>query len=140
MTALHQTQMSSSCPDCENIYTDAQIESKEVVPCDDDTETEDEGANDSDFTDCEDCGYTHLCEDKCPNDATKCHYEKWREEEEDDTETDDEEEDDWECQKCHATFPIEDDHKVKQHKHRGTLCLRCYEYITRDDESEEADD
>jgi hypothetical protein len=132
--------MSSSCPDCENIYTDAQIESKEVVPCDDDTETEDEGANDSDFTDCEDCGYTHLCEDKCPNDATKCHYEKWREEEEDDTETDDEEEDDWECQKCHATFPIEDDHKVKQHKHRGTLCLRCYEYITRDDESEEADD
>ena len=51
--------------------------------------------------------------------------------------SDDEEEEDWECQKCHATFPIEDDHKVKQHKHRGTLCLRCYEYITRDDESDD---
>jgi hypothetical protein len=29
------------------------------------------------FEDCE-CGYTHHYEDKCPNEATAEHYEKWR--------------------------------------------------------------
>lgn len=48
------------------------------------------GANDSDFTDCDACGYTHLCEDKCPNEATACHYEKWRA--------------DHECPDCGNTF------------------------------------
>jgi hypothetical protein len=33
------------------------------------------------FEDCE-CGYTHHYEDKCPNEATAEHYEKWRKEEE----------------------------------------------------------
>jgi len=39
------------------------------------------GEDDEDeyFTDCKDCGYTHLREDKCPNEATAHHYDKWRE-------------------------------------------------------------
>jgi hypothetical protein len=40
---------------------------------------DDEEDEDGDFTDCEDCGYTHPCEDTCPNEATACHYQKWRE-------------------------------------------------------------
>ena len=43
--------------------------------------------DDEGMEDCEDCGYTHHYEDKCPNEATAHHYEKWRVDEEDDDET-----------------------------------------------------
>ena len=42
---------------------------------------------DEGMEDCEYCGYTHHYEDKCPNEATAHHYEKWRVDEEDDDET-----------------------------------------------------
>ena len=32
------------------------------------------------FENC-DCGYIHHCEDKCPNETTRQHYERWKEEE-----------------------------------------------------------
>ena len=41
---------------------------------------------DEGMEDCEYCGYTHHYEDKCPNEATAHHYEKWRVDEEDDDE------------------------------------------------------
>jgi len=50
----------------------------------DDEEDEDDG-----FEDCEYCGYTHHYEDKCPNEATAHHYDKWREDEEDEDDEDD---------------------------------------------------
>ena len=43
--------------------------------------------DDEGMEDCEYCGYTHHYEDKCPNEATAHHYEKWRVDEEDDDET-----------------------------------------------------
>jgi hypothetical protein len=39
---------------------------------------EDDAASDSDFEDCEDCGYTHLTEDKCPSGSATKHYVRWR--------------------------------------------------------------
>ena len=122
------------CPACENSFSDAQIESGEVVPCvrcdkcfvgecgktkcdcvfDDD---------DDNFTDCEDCGYTHLCEDKCPNEATACHYEKWREEGESD--------DSWEpdCCKCGTTTDSKGMGGVELREDLdGWYCGRCYEH------------
>lgn len=41
---------------------------------------EEESDDDSDdgFEDCEDCGYTHHYEDKCPKGANRKNYEKWR--------------------------------------------------------------
>lgn len=38
---------------------------------------EDEG-----FEDCYECGYTHHHEDKCPNEETAKHYERWLKEDE----------------------------------------------------------
>ena len=79
-----------ACADCGQVETECHLEITEqgkILCCDclypenqeddDETETDDEG-----MEDCEDCGYTHHREDKCPNEATSCHYEKWREEEE----------------------------------------------------------
>jgi hypothetical protein len=40
-----------------------------------------EEEEEEELEDCE-CGYTHHYEDKCPNEATAIHYNKWREEEE----------------------------------------------------------
>jgi len=45
---------------------------------------------DDGMEDCEYCGYTHHYEDKCPNEATACHYKKWREDEEEEESDDDE--------------------------------------------------
>jgi hypothetical protein len=42
-------------------------------------EEEDDG-----FENCEDCGYIHHYEDKCPNETTCEHYERWKEEEDND--------------------------------------------------------
>ena len=36
---------------------------------------------DEEFEDCDECGYTHPYEDKCPNEATAYRYEKWRKDE-----------------------------------------------------------
>ena len=42
-----------------------------------DEESDDED-DDAGMEDCEWCGYTHHYEDKCPNEATQHHYDKWR--------------------------------------------------------------
>jgi hypothetical protein len=47
------------------------------VMCEDWEEDEEDG-----FEDCEDCGYTHHYEDKCPIGEQCEKYEKWREEDE----------------------------------------------------------
>jgi hypothetical protein len=53
---------------------------REHVEIDDEEEEEDDAASDSDFEDCEDCGYTHLTEDKCPSGSATKHYVRWRDE------------------------------------------------------------
>jgi len=45
---------------------------------------------DEGMEDCDYCGYTHHYEDKCPNEATACHYKKWREDEEEEEEEEEE--------------------------------------------------
>jgi hypothetical protein len=55
---------------------------KQSADYDSDSEDEDE---DDYFEDC-DCGYTHSTEDKCPNEATKHMYDKWRNESSDEDE------------------------------------------------------
>ena len=47
-------------------------------------EEEEEEEKEDIFEDCEWCGYTHPYEDKCPNEATAKHYEKWRAESDED--------------------------------------------------------
>lgn len=62
LSTLHYNNGKTYCPDCRD--------------------PEDSDEEDSfGFTDCDDCGYSHNREDKCPNEATACHYEKWREDE-----------------------------------------------------------
>jgi hypothetical protein len=41
-------------------------------------ETDEEDDDEDGFEDCEDCGYTHHYEDKCPRGANRKNYEKWR--------------------------------------------------------------
>ena len=41
-------------------------------------ETDEGSDTDDGFEDCEDCGYTHHYEDKCPKGANRKNYEKWR--------------------------------------------------------------
>jgi hypothetical protein len=43
----------------------------------DDSEEEDSDSDD-DFEDCEECGYSHHCEDKCPTGVRCGLYEQWR--------------------------------------------------------------
>jgi len=50
------------CPDCGEY---------EEEPC--------ESGDKDGFENC-DCGYIHHCEDKCPNETTRQHYERWKEE------------------------------------------------------------
>jgi hypothetical protein len=76
----------SSCPKCENTYTQKQIDDGEVVPCNKCYKCfvgecgKDNCECDDGFEDCE-CGYAHHYEDKCPK-GTQCEkYEKWRKDE-----------------------------------------------------------
>jgi hypothetical protein len=48
---------------------------------------EDEDEEEEELEDC-DCGYTHHYEDKCPNEATAIHYNKWRNDEEEEEKDD----------------------------------------------------
>ena len=68
------------CEDCEEEEDDCVIaqccnDANGCPQCCSEGEEDDDG-----FEDCE-CGYTHHHEDKCPNEATAEHYEKWRKEE-----------------------------------------------------------
>ena len=50
---------------------------KDQDPCDDKMKCDDCHAKEEEWC-CEDCGYEHNPEDKCPNDETSKHYIKWR--------------------------------------------------------------
>jgi hypothetical protein len=48
--------------------------------CDNFSDYESDDGSDDGFEDCEDCGYTHHYEDKCPKGENCKHYKKWRDE------------------------------------------------------------
>jgi hypothetical protein len=85
-----EIKMKLACADCGQVETECHLEITEqgkTLCCDclypeNQNDDADEG-----MEDCEDCGYTHHYEDKCPNEATAHHYEKWRVDEEDDDKT-----------------------------------------------------
>ena len=69
--------------------------------------------DDEGMEDCEDCGYTHHYEDKCPNEATAHHYEKWRVDEEDDDETVSVESEDT-CECCGRPYDHRNPHRQSE--------------------------
>ena len=70
-------------------------------------------ATDEGMEDCEYCGYTHHYEDKCPNEATAHHYEKWRVDEEDDYETVSVESEDT-CECCGRPYDHRNPHRQSE--------------------------
>ena len=69
--------------------------------------------DDEGMEDCEYCGYTHHYEDKCPNEATAHHYEKWRVDEEDDDETVSVESEDT-CECCGRPYDHRNPHRQSE--------------------------
>ena len=86
--------------DCEACHRGkfCDCEDKGCPHCNKDEEEEEDG-----MEDCDDCGYTHHFEDKCPIGEQCEKYENWREREEGDCVDDADDEDDVPC------FPAKDD-------------------------------
>jgi hypothetical protein len=76
--------------------------------CGEDDEEEHDG-----FENC-DCGYIHHCEDKCPNETTREHYERWVRDDDEEGSTTNEDNDEYmeedmgECPKCDCAVKRKD--------------------------------
>ena len=127
------------CARCKGKFEDE--ESKKIVPFDDDDnfycrrcvqfvfeewqeKHRDEEEEEDGMEDCDDCGYTHHYEDKCPIGEQCEKYENWREREEGDC-VDDAEDEEWKvnCDGCHTMFSPGDLNAIGL---SISLCNKCY--------------